>query len=102
LRRDPVTSAKVDAIARTLAGEEANEDRLTSAADFVRAQFKLLRIRSTRTELMAKIDLDHNTQELRRVAALDRYERYCFTRRRRAGMSLEAAPGGLEGDGIQD
>jgi hypothetical protein len=43
LRLDPVTSAKVDAIAHALAGEKANEDRLTSSADFVRAQLELLR-----------------------------------------------------------
>jgi hypothetical protein len=69
LRLDPVTSAKVDAIAHALAGEKANEDRLTSAADFARAQLGLLRIRSTRTELMEKIELNYNnTQELRHHA----------------------------------
>jgi hypothetical protein len=59
LRLDPVTSAKVDAIAHALAGEKANEDRLTSAADFARAQLELLRIRSTRTKLMEKIELNY-------------------------------------------
>ncbi len=89
LRLDPVTSAKVDAIAHALAGEKANEDRLTSAADFARAQLGLLRIRSTRTELMEKIELNYNnTQELRHVVALDRYERYSLTIRRRASRNL--------------
>ena len=89
LRLDPVTSAKVDAIAHVLAGEKANEDRLTSAADFARAQLELLRIRSTRTKLMEKIELNYNnTQELRHVVALDRYERYSRTRRRRASHNL--------------
>jgi hypothetical protein len=85
LRFDPVTSAKADAIAWALIGEEAGEEELTSAAEFARAQLELLRIRSTRTELLAKIGLDFNkTQELRRLAALDRYERYAHTKRRRA------------------
>jgi hypothetical protein len=85
LRFDPVTSAKADAIAWALIGEEAGEEELTSAAEFARAQLELLRIRSTRTELLAKIGLDfNNTQELHRLVALDRYERYAHTKRRRA------------------
>ncbi len=88
-RSDPVTSAKVDAIAHALAGEHATEDRLTSAADFARAQLELLRIRSIRTELLAKIDLsEDNLQELQRLVALDRYERYAFTKRRRASVKF--------------
>jgi hypothetical protein len=42
---DVPTSAKVNSIARELAGEQAAEDRLTVAADFARAQIELLRIR---------------------------------------------------------
>ena len=83
-RFDPVTSAKVEAIAHLLAGEEANEDRLASAAAFARAQLELLRICSTRTELMDKILLQNDLRGWRRIAALDRYERYSLTRRRRS------------------
>src|ERR1700674_1404722 len=83
LRLHPMTADKVDAIAHALAGEEANRDQLTSAAGFAQAQFELLRIRATRTELTQNMRLD-NTQELRRIAALDRYERYGLTKRRRA------------------
>jgi hypothetical protein len=87
----PVISRKVYAIAQELAGEEADEDRLTSAADFARAQLELLRIRATRTQLTENIGLDYNNmQELRRIAALDRYERYCFTKRRRASNKLRS------------
>jgi len=91
LRFDPATSAKVDAIARALAGEGAQEDMLVSAADFARAQLELGRIRSKRTELTGNLRLDHNDMAgLRRVAALDRYERYFLTKRRRASISLDA------------
>jgi hypothetical protein len=101
LRLDPVTSAKVEAIAQALAGKEANEDRLTSASDFARAQLELLRIRSTRTEMINKIELnDVNLKELRRIAALDRYERYCFTKRRRASTCFDAQVGGMKIDGM--
>jgi hypothetical protein len=86
---DSPTSAKVDAIARALAGEQATEDRLTSAADYTRAQLELLRIRSIRNERIGKIDLNgNNLQELQRLAALDRYERYALTRRRRASIKF--------------
>lgn len=85
LRFDPVKSAKADAIAWALIGEEAGEEELTSVAEFARAQLELLRIRSTRIELMAKIECDlTNTQKLNRLVALDRYERYAHTKRRRA------------------
>jgi len=84
-----VTLARIDAIAHVLAGEQASEDRLTSATDFARAQFELLRIRSMRAELMSIIDNNNiSSQELRRLAALDRPERYCLTKRRRASNRL--------------
>jgi hypothetical protein len=86
---DPVTLAEADALAHVLAGKEAGEDELASAAEFAWAQMELLRIRSTRTELLAKIDLDfNNTQKLHRLAALDRYERYCHTKRKRASAKF--------------
>jgi hypothetical protein len=89
LRPDPATSAKIDAIALALAGEQASEDRFTSAVDYVRVQFELLRIRFMRAELMAKAEIGNiGAQELRRLAALDRPERYCLTRRRRASRGL--------------
>jgi hypothetical protein len=89
LRPDPATSARIDDIALALAGEQASEDLLSSAVDYVRAQFELLRIRSIRAELMAKVELGNiSPQELLRLAALDRPERYCLTRRRRASHRL--------------
>jgi hypothetical protein len=89
LQLDPVMSAKVEAIAHALAGEQADQDLLTSAADFARAQLELLRIRAARTELAENIGPNCiSMQELCRIAALDRYERYYFTKRRRAANKL--------------
>jgi hypothetical protein len=86
---DPAVSAKVDAIARVLAGERETGDRLTSAANFARAQLELLRIRAIRTEWLEEIDLTNNSlHELQRLVALDRYERYALTKRRRASLKL--------------
>jgi hypothetical protein len=59
------------------------------AVEFARAQLNLLRIRSTRADLIAKIDFNQgNLQQLQRLAALDRYERYAYTERRRASAKL--------------
>jgi hypothetical protein len=89
---DPTTSGKIDSIAAVLAGEQTSEDRLESAADFARAQVDLLRIRSTRFEQLAKLDLngsaDGDMRELKRLASLDRYERYALTKRRRSSRGL--------------
>jgi hypothetical protein len=90
--QDSATSAKVEAIARELAGEQASKGHLTSAASFVRAQLELIRIRSIRAEQLAKIDLSDRKsgtmRELQRLVALDRYERYAHTHRRRASQKL--------------
>jgi hypothetical protein len=89
MRLDPVTSAKTDAIARALIGEDANEEKLRSAAEFAAAQRELQRIRSTRADLMAKFDLNQpNIHELQHLVALDRYERYAHTKRRRASVKF--------------
>jgi hypothetical protein len=85
----PDTLAKIEAIAQAVTGEGAGEEQLISAAAFARAQLELLRIRAKRAEMMTTIDSDcDNTQELRQLVALDRYERYAHTRRRRASVKL--------------
>jgi hypothetical protein len=89
---DPTTSAKVDSFTGVLAGEPTSEDQLEPAADFARAQVELLRIRSIRSEQLARTGLNDctpgNLRELKRLASLDRYERYALTRRRRASRKL--------------
>jgi hypothetical protein len=82
LRLDPVTSAKADTIAYALIGEDPNEEKLRSAAEFAQAQLELQRFRSTRADLMAKVDHQPDMHELQLLFALNRYERY-------AGIPLE-------------
>jgi hypothetical protein len=94
LRLDRATSSEVHAIANALMGEGA-----TLAAGFAEAQCEVLRIRAIRHEMMAGIDPECvDTQELRQLASLDRYERYSLTRRRRAARKLEliSVPGAEE------
>jgi hypothetical protein len=89
LRLDPVTSAKAGAIAHALIGEDGTEEKLRSAAEFAHAQLELQRIRSTRADLMAKVDLNKpDMHKLQLLVALDRYERYAHTRRRRASVKF--------------
>jgi hypothetical protein len=86
---DPVTSAKADVIVHALIGEEANEEKLTLAVQFALAQLELQRIRSTRADLMANVDLSQlDLHGLQRLVALDRYERYAHTKRRRASVKF--------------
>jgi hypothetical protein len=89
MRLDPVTSAKADVIVHALIGEEANEEKLTLAVEFAQAQLELQRIRSTRADLMANVDLSQlDLRGLQRLVALDRYERYAHTKRRRASVKF--------------
>jgi hypothetical protein len=83
------TSSKVDALARALTPRDADEAEWTSAVEFAAAQIELLRIRTIRTELVRAVDIGRlDTQELQRLASLDRYERYAHTRRRRASLKF--------------
>jgi hypothetical protein len=85
-------SAEVNLIARELAGEHATADRLASATDFAGAQMELLRIREIRTDQFAEVDINglSNLRQLQRLAALDRYERYALTKRRRASKKVQS------------
>ena len=89
---DLPSTAEVNFMALELAGEYATEDRLVSAAHFASAQMELLRIREIRTDQFAKVDLNggDNLKELQHLAALDRYERYALTKRRRASKKLQS------------
>jgi hypothetical protein len=81
--------AKIHTIANALVGEGASEEHLKTAAAFVQAQLELLRIRSTRIGMMETLECGfNNVAGLRRLAALDRYERYSLTNRRRASNKL--------------
>jgi hypothetical protein len=64
-------------------------EQLTAATKVAQAQLELVRIREVRGKLMADMDLTAgNLDQLRRLAALDRYERFAATKRRRASRSL--------------
>jgi len=91
---DSATLANIDSTARDCVGEAAAEDQLTFAADFFQTQIEVLRIRAIRTEQWARISQkeseDYNPKDLKRLAALDRYERYAHTKRRKASQKLRS------------
>jgi hypothetical protein len=89
LRRDTEASAKADAIADLLACDQASDQERMAATEVALAQLELVRIRAVRAELMAELDLaSDDIDALRRLAALDRYERLAHTKRRRAARKL--------------
>jgi hypothetical protein len=93
---DGFTLAAIDAIARVVAvpGDEGLD-----ATAFARSQIELRRIRAVRTDLFAALDprqLEPN--ELRRLAALDRYERVALTKGRRAQRLLAKRTGDVSQD----
>jgi hypothetical protein len=94
LLSNPATSAKLDWIAGEVAGHQASNHQKAAAQDFARAQVELLRIRSIRSEQLAKTVLndstDRNMRELKRLASLDRYERYALTKRRRSSRGIRS------------
>jgi hypothetical protein len=90
LRLDIATSEKADAIARLLTPDQADGIQLTAATEVAQAQLELLRIRAVRAELMSAVEsASGNLQHLQRLAALDRYERFAHTKRRRASRKLQ-------------
>jgi hypothetical protein len=91
---DGNTLVKILAMARALADESANEEERMAARELAESQLELLRIRSIRNKLMSLNLLQCSISKLKRVAALDRYERCVASKRRRAQRKLLVGPGG--------
>ena len=76
-------------VARALVGAGADEEKLLAASELAKAHMELLRIRAVRARMSAAVDPASGVpQELGRLLALDRYERFAHTRRRRASSRL--------------
>ena len=87
---DRATSGRIEALTRLLAGEGPSEKQVAAATEFAKAQLELLRIRAVRREINGTIDLDRcDVQALRRLAALDRYQRLAQARRRQASFKFD-------------
>jgi len=91
LPEDVVTLAKIDVIARAVA--DGADVEYQQAAAFAQSQFELMRIREFRNRSMTDLVFGSlDGRALRRLAALDRYERLARTKTRRAkGLLAKSA-----------
>jgi hypothetical protein len=81
--------SKFDTMMSAITAEEARFEQAEATTEFALAQMELLRIRSVRAAMMAEIDIEvMDLRVLKRLRALDRYERYALTRRMRASQKL--------------
>jgi hypothetical protein len=81
-------SAEAQAIAHALIADGADDQQHSAAAELAAAQLELLRIRAERGRMLASFESSSDEVELKRLVALDRYERLAHTRRRRASTKL--------------
>ena len=87
LPKDPVTLAAIDAIASIVSRRADVEDQQATA--YARSQLELKRIREVRNGLMSGLIFENpDLRVIRRLAALDRYERLARTKSRRAADAL--------------
>ena len=95
LAADPAASMAARQLAQMLVPEGADDIQVMAAVEVAQAQAQLLRVAAVRSKLVANLDFAlANFKQVRRLAALDRYERQALTRRRRATRTLSAASDG--------
>jgi len=91
----PLSSAnikRIESLKDKLIGENAGDHLNELVEAFARAQLQILRIRETQTRALAELRETSGCDDLkalRRLASLDRYERYALTQRGRAARKLE-------------
>lgn len=92
LALNPASIRRVNSLKRKLLDENASQDMERAAEEFARAQVHISRIRETQSKALAELvkapEGDH-TKAIRRLGALDRYERYALTLRDRAQRVFE-------------
>ncbi len=89
---DPITASTVEAVAQGLVSDQTDEVQLLApASEAARARLDLLRIRRVRNRMISELDqASCNEGQVRRLAALDRYERLALATSRRASKILQA------------
>jgi hypothetical protein len=87
----PSVPIDIDDLAEALARPGAEDAELVNARQIARAHLDLQRVRAVRVGLLASFDAQiWNTEDLRRLLALDRYERIACGSRRLAVKRLFA------------
>jgi hypothetical protein len=88
----PANIKRIEALKKQLGGRNGDADLDLALEEFARAQLQILRIRKVQTHALAELRKGAESDELkalRRLASLDRYERYALTQRGRAARRLE-------------
>jgi hypothetical protein len=86
----PELAINVETVAREQMPPGASEQELAAAFAFAEAQVGLVRIRGIRNEMQLTLEREGSSaRQLGRLAALDRYQRYAETKRRRAMAQLD-------------
>jgi hypothetical protein len=92
LALDPASIKRVNSLKEKLLGASANKDMECAAEEFARAEIQISSIRKTQSKALAELvkapEADQ-TKAIRRLGALDRYERYALTLRDRAQQIME-------------
>jgi len=92
LTADPAASMKARQMAQMLVPESADDMQMMAAVEVAQAHTQLLRVAAVRSKLVANLDFaSANLKQVRRLAALDRYERQALTRCRQAARKLSAS-----------
>ncbi len=97
--RDPAMARNIGALARKLAGPNADAQRFAAACRLVAAQIDLLDIREARLPLLSRVLVDDTA--LDRLTTLDLYERITRSRRKSAAREFGSICPSVAADGGQ-